>query len=932
MLRILSETISPAAKVPKTVEARAECCDGDNGAEATSLQDAAATTTTTPTAATTTSAAATTAAAVTVILAVRIQNDRGNGSSECIDLDMKIQLPTKQLSEQGDSPRVVIGRDRSQADDPSSYVEVACPYMSVDHAALWVAVPSSFASRTAGASTARTRLEGDSFCVLVEDLGSSNGSRLNRTGLAHGAPKRLLEGDSLRFADGRVVARVVAISPAPGIRTRRHFKAATAAQRAQRQLATVGPPRGLQQCEGGVSLVDVLTVSGDSVPDPDDVGSQRRKPKPKRRSGRKMCSKMESGGTSQSAATSKAPQQAQGAPCIRQWQLDTRKALQVDDVVWVLLPLNGDFKPLPCSARCAGGAGAAGKRHSSMVSLTLASAKKRIRTHGWVAVVRPGPYGPLSGVRLRLVGIDSRGDTNDADKCGPVLSLDDEMCWNVLPIATGTSDERARFAAVAARAVQEVLARIKECGRMGGSCDCHHRHRATNLQAAIAAVDAFAAAAESPSEAAAPIAPQKKKPQGRKGKARAGSDVQANLPNRSSDQPASLLSMLSEKGVSEQKTSKRRKVQGKQCAASSGEGDAAMQSKSAKPDSTAGASGAPKNDADTDGWTSSERKRLADACAGAFSGIHPGRPNFWGLVAKHVNFRGKGEPQGHVRAPHECQSKWQSRFTASTNATQTKASGSPGDATLEQEDEMEAIKKQKLAGKRTAKRAQQVRAYLEARDRGHEDDIFAATDSAKQSITAGMESGQTSSDSNKNPLSLQAALSPWIPRSKSADRRESSLSVGMALPSPSVFADMIFDDSGDESPENMSEKKSRAISQATPVHSRCHPSHSRGSAAETPSVQPSPLVLRQVDRNHYDGYIRRAQQQQRKARNEFKRSMTTKAGMPRKRKLARSRGGKRRTVKAPKVLRASGSGGQLDVTGALLQVLHELASGATRGS
>ena len=475
---------------------------------------------------------------------------------------------------------------------------------------------------------------------------------------------------------------------------------------------------------------------------------------------------------------------------------------------------------------------------------------------------------------------------------------------NVLPIATGTSDERARFAAVAARAVQEVLARIKECGRMGGSCDCHHRHRATNLQAAIAAVDAFAAAAESPSEAAAPIAPQKKKPQGRKGKARAGSDVQANLPNRSSDQPASLLSMLSEKGVSEQKTSKRRKVQGKQCAASSGEGDAAMQSKSAKPDSTAGASGAPKNDADTDGWTSSERKRLADACAGAFSGIHPGRPNFWGLVAKHVNFRGKGEPQGHVRAPHECQSKWQSRFTASTNATQTKASGSPGDATLEQEDEMEAIKKQKLAGKRTAKRAQQVRAYLEARDRGHEDDIFAATDSAKQSITAGMESGQTSSDSNKNPLSLQvstirkwflrlqdcssqvsslhgvcstqAALSPWIPRSKSADRRESSLSVGMALPSPSVFADMIFDDSGDESPENMSEKKSRAISQATPVHSRCHPSHSRGSAAETPSVQPSPLVLRQVDRNHYDGYIRRAQQQQRKARNEFKRSMTTK--------------------------------------------------------
>ena len=54
--------------------------------------------------------------------------------------------------------------------------------------------------------------------------------------------------------------------------------------------------------------------------------------------------------------------------------------------------------------------------------------------------------------------------------------------------------------------------------------------------------------------------------------------------------------------------------------------------------------------------------------------------------------------------------------------------------------------------------------------------------------------------------------------------------------------------------------------------------------------------------------------------------------MPRKRKLARSRGGKRRTVKAPKVLRASGSGGQLDVTGALLQVLHELASGATRGS
>ena len=64
-----------------------------------------------------------------------------------------------------------------------------------------------------------------------------------------------------------------------------------------------------------------------------------------------------------------------------------------------------------------------------MVSLTLASAKKRIRTHGWVAVVRPGPYGPLSGVRLRLVGIDSRGDTNDADKCGPVLSLDDEMCW-----------------------------------------------------------------------------------------------------------------------------------------------------------------------------------------------------------------------------------------------------------------------------------------------------------------------------------------------------------------------------------------------------------------------------------------------------------------------------------------------------------------------
>lgn len=136
---------------------------------------------------------------------------------------------------------------------------------------------------------------------------------------------------------------------------------------------------------------------------------------------------------------------------------------------------------------------------------------------------------------------------------------------------------------------------------------------------------------------------------------------------------------------------------------------------------------------------------------------------------------------------------------------------------------------------------------------------------------------------------MQAALSPWIPRSKSDSRRDSSTSMGLALPSPSVFADMIFDDdSDDDSAENNSSarKSLPSSSQATPAHSRSRRSHNHAATGrETPAYQPSPLVLRPVDRNHYDGYIRRAQQQQRKARNEFKRSMTTKV---RAKKMRRS--------------------------------------------
>lgn len=102
------------------------------------------------------------------------------------------------------------------------------------------------------------------------------------------------------------------------------------------------------------------------------------------------------------------------------------------------------------------------------------------------------------------------------------------------------------------------------------------------------------------------------------------------------------------------------------------------------------------------------------------------------------------------------------------------------------------------------------------------------------------------SDETKSPANM---FSPWVSRSAAGSRRQS-----LALPSPSVFANMIREDSDSSEEED-------GDTTASP-----EASSSADRAGIASLCAPSPLVLKAVDRNQFDGYIRRAQDQERKVR------------------------------------------------------------------
>jgi hypothetical protein len=170
---------------------------------------------------------------------------------------INITLPT-------DGARVVIGRDAARAAASSSsqsyhsYVEIAFPLLSVDHLAIWAAhvadepfVPADHdnSTVTAGAPTVPVSAGGGAVAVFVRDLGSSNGSMLNRTRLRVAAAggdggsggadgQRLFAGDTLRLADadagGGLVLRVESMSPPLAVATRKRYAAALAEAAAAR--------------------------------------------------------------------------------------------------------------------------------------------------------------------------------------------------------------------------------------------------------------------------------------------------------------------------------------------------------------------------------------------------------------------------------------------------------------------------------------------------------------------------------------------------------------------------------------------------------------------------------------------------------------------------------------------------------------------------
>ena len=220
--------------------------------------------------------------------------------------------------------------------------------------------------------------------------------------------------------------------------------------------------------------------------------------------------------------------------------------------------------------------------------------------------------------------------------------------------------------------------------------------------------------------------------------------------------------------------------------------------------------------------------------------------------------RGRGRGRGRSRSQSKAKSKSSPSSASSSEQSKSKGDGNDGSANDSDGDALlEALRGQKLAGKRTARRAQQVRAYLDARDRNHADDIFAsATENRTPGGTARLAQG--------------IASSPWT------SRRSSGSGMDLALPSPSVFANMIFEDSasdndnngasdsdsasGDSSGSEDSEEEDDGDGDGDHAASKTNPS--RRSAVAV--CQPSPLVLRVVDRNQFDGYIKRTQSMARK--------------------------------------------------------------------
>ena len=273
---------------------------------------------------------------VTVSLSLRAVKGSDSDCPQLLENGSQLKVTMTQRGH-----KVLLGRNRSQsdvaADDPHGYVEIHCQFLSTEHLAMWTEEndldPGS-------------PYEGVKWGVCVADLGSLNGTRLNRSRLRADRKEPIFVGDSLRFAD-RVIATVDDISPLPVISTRKLYKAATAAAKARKIMC--GPAAGApaNSTRAATKLTGLMTLEWSkdlSSTSPVTVSSGKEK-KAVSSDNKKSATKVKS---RRKSSTSDSPAPAR----MSRWQKNMQGTIQVDDLVWVRGAENGGALPSAVRPRC----------------------------------------------------------------------------------------------------------------------------------------------------------------------------------------------------------------------------------------------------------------------------------------------------------------------------------------------------------------------------------------------------------------------------------------------------------------------------------------------------------------------------------------------------------------------------------------------------